>query len=79
MADEYPEADILGVDLSPNQPTWVPPNVRFIVDDFEADWIHSPDSLDYVHARHLAPAIRNWAGVLSQAYKHVAPQNTTDK
>lgn len=31
MADQYPSADVLGIDLSPVQTTWVPPNVRFEV------------------------------------------------
>lgn len=35
FADEYPEATVVGVDLSPIQPTWVPPNVKFLVDDLE--------------------------------------------
>ena len=38
MADAYPEAQILGIDLSPVQPSWVPPNCRFEIDDFELDW-----------------------------------------
>lgn len=38
MADEYPACQVLGTDLSPVQPTWVPPNCRFEVDDFELDW-----------------------------------------
>lgn len=29
FADEYPNATVIGTDLSPIQPTWVPPNVRF--------------------------------------------------
>jgi methylase of polypeptide subunit release factors len=33
MGDEYPEARIVGTDLSPIQSDLVPPNVEFIVDD----------------------------------------------
>jgi tRNA1(Val) A37 N6-methylase TrmN6 len=33
MGDEYPSADITGVDLSANMPQWVPPNVHFEVED----------------------------------------------
>lgn len=33
MGDEYPEAQIVGTDLSPIQPSYVPPNVRFFVED----------------------------------------------
>lgn len=36
VGDQYSSANILGVDLSPTQPMWVPPNVRFIVDDIES-------------------------------------------
>ena len=38
MADEYPACQILGIDLSPVQPDWIPPNCKFEVDDFELDW-----------------------------------------
>lgn len=38
MADEYPSCQVIGTDLSPVQPTWVPPNCRFDVDDFEQEW-----------------------------------------
>jgi ubiquinone/menaquinone biosynthesis C-methylase UbiE len=33
MGDEYPESQIVGTDLSPIQPSYVPPNVRFFVED----------------------------------------------
>lgn len=71
MADEYPEAEVLGIDLSPIQPSWVPPNVRFMVDDFENDWLYDEDTFDYIHARHLTAAIRDWPGLLSQALRYV--------
>ena len=38
MADLYPSAVVTGTDLSPTQPSWVPPNVRFEVDDFKDEW-----------------------------------------
>lgn len=38
MADTYPAALITGTDLSPTQPSWVPPNVRFEVDDYTEKW-----------------------------------------
>jgi ubiquinone/menaquinone biosynthesis C-methylase UbiE len=33
MGDEFPESQITGTDLSPIQPSYVPPNVRFFVED----------------------------------------------
>ena len=38
MADKYPSAQIIGTDLSPVQPSWVPPNCNFQVDDFDQEW-----------------------------------------
>lgn len=35
VEDEYPSASVLGIDVSPIQPVWAPPNVKFTVDNFE--------------------------------------------
>lgn len=52
FADEFPECEIIGTDLSPIQPTSVPPNLRFYVDDVEADWGYREDeaSIERVQA-----------------------------
>ncbi|WYZ35863.1 hypothetical protein EsH8_X_000510 [Colletotrichum jinshuiense] len=73
MGDEFPEAEVIGIDLSPIQPTWVPPNVRFIVDDAEAEWVWPANTVDFVHARHMCMAIKNWPRLLSQAYESLKP------
>src|SRR5690242_11017501 len=56
MGDEFPQADIIGTDLSPIQPELVNPNVRFYVDDATDEWQQGPDwwDLDYVHTRMTA-------------------------
>ncbi|KAK7425180.1 hypothetical protein QQX98_000095 [Neonectria punicea] len=51
-ADEHPECGVTGVDLSPIQPSAVPPNVSFFVDDLEDDWDYST-KFDSVFARFL--------------------------
>jgi tRNA G46 methylase TrmB len=38
MADTYPDCQVIGTDLSPIQPQWVPPNLKFEIDDFEREW-----------------------------------------
>ncbi|KAH7230082.1 S-adenosyl-L-methionine-dependent methyltransferase [Fusarium redolens] len=55
FADENPQATVVGVDLSPIQPGWVPPNVQFYVDDVEEDW-DEPKHYDYIHCRYMAGA-----------------------
>ncbi|KAL9111192.1 MAG: hypothetical protein Q9187_007946, partial [Circinaria calcarea] len=75
--DKFPTADILGNDLSPIQPRWVPPNVRFEVDDVEADWTYS-QKFDYIHCRFLAPAIRDWPRLVKQCFEYNQPGGYTE-
>ena len=68
FADEYPSAAVLGVDLSPIQPTYVPVNCSFRVDNVEADWM--PDeSYDYIHVRAMVAAIKSWPRLFEQAFE----------
>ncbi|KAI1445715.1 S-adenosyl-L-methionine-dependent methyltransferase [Annulohypoxylon stygium] len=73
MGDQYPAAEILGVDLSPIQPLWVPQNVQFLVDNVEEEWVQAPNSLDYIHARQMAPSIRDWPRIIAEAFKALKP------
>lgn len=58
VADQYPSAEVIGVDLSPIQPSWVPPNLRFLVDDFEDEWLNG-DNFDLVHMRSTIQVIKD--------------------
>ncbi|KAJ5085467.1 hypothetical protein N7532_010238 [Penicillium argentinense] len=74
LADSYPSAEVIGTDLSPIQPSWVPPNLRFIVDDAESPWLFSASRpFDFIHARDLGGAIADWSRLLQQAYRHLRP------
>lgn len=73
MGDEYPNVEqIVGNDLSPIQPSWVPPNVKFIVDDVEKDWMESAP-YDYIHCRYMAGSIRDWPRLIQQCYDNLKP------
>ncbi|KAL1965835.1 hypothetical protein VTN77DRAFT_5156 [Rasamsonia byssochlamydoides] len=41
FADQHPSAEVIGVDLSPIQPSMVPPNSKFLVDDIESEWTYT--------------------------------------
>ncbi|KAI5842267.1 S-adenosyl-L-methionine-dependent methyltransferase [Tricharina praecox] len=69
----YPMAEVVGVDLSPIQPEWVVPNVRFEVDDLEMDWTFRKDYFDFIHSRNVAQSIRDWPKYLEQMYRHTKP------
>ncbi|KAK4102265.1 S-adenosyl-L-methionine-dependent methyltransferase [Parathielavia hyrcaniae] len=73
MGDLFPGANILGVDLSPIQPEWVPPNVRFMVDDVESPWLHPRNYFDYVHSRHTVMAIKDWPRLMRRTLEHLRP------
>jgi hypothetical protein len=63
----------MGVDLSPIQPEWVPPNVRFMVDDVESEWLLPQNHYDYIHSRHTVMAIKDWPKLMRQALQYVPP------
>ncbi|KAF8446672.1 S-adenosyl-L-methionine-dependent methyltransferase [Kalaharituber pfeilii] len=73
MADMYPSAEVLGTDLSPIQPKWVPPTCRFEVDDAEQDWVYADESFDFIHIRNLAQAFTDWDKVMAQVWRCIKP------
>ncbi|KAL2380793.1 hypothetical protein RJZ90_004383 [Blastomyces dermatitidis] len=74
FGDEYPSAQAIGVDLSPIQPTWVAPNVKFYVDDIETDWAYSRDEpFDLIHSRQIGGSVGNWKKLLAQCLEHLKP------
>jgi SAM-dependent methyltransferase len=74
FADEHPGCDVLGTDLSPIQPTWVPPNAKFYIDDAEAEWVYAPsEAFDFVHCRTMSGSITDWDRLIQQTYTHLVP------
>ncbi|KAL3422992.1 methyltransferase domain-containing protein [Phlyctema vagabunda] len=72
MGDAYPSAEIIGNDLSPIQPSLVPPNVKFEVDDIENTWLFSAP-FDYIHCRYLAGSLMDWPKLMEQAFENTKP------
>ncbi|KIV97479.1 hypothetical protein PV10_01230 [Exophiala mesophila] len=72
FADEFPESTVLGTDLSPIQPTYLPPNCKFEVDDFDQPWSFS-QKFDLVHGRMLAGSLADPVQLLKQAYDALKP------
>ncbi|KAL2127991.1 hypothetical protein VTI74DRAFT_9872 [Chaetomium olivicolor] len=73
MGDTYPEAEILGTDLSPIQPDLVPPNVRFFIEDSSEDWDYPPE-FDFIHTR---ITVGCWSDmqrqIIQRAFDHLLP------
>ncbi|KAG6224581.1 hypothetical protein E4U26_003622 [Claviceps purpurea] len=69
--DKYPSAQVRGIDIAPIQPKWVPPNVSFLVDDCEKDWIER--DVDLAHFRFMIPILKNTLQVLGNAFESLRP------
>ncbi|KAI1079961.1 S-adenosyl-L-methionine-dependent methyltransferase [Whalleya microplaca] len=72
VGDQFPQAQVLGVDLSPIQPKGVPPNVTFEVDDVEDVWAHDTD-YDLIHMREASSYIGSTPKVIEKAFQHLKP------
>ncbi|TEA12761.1 Secondary metabolism regulator LAE1 [Colletotrichum sidae] len=72
FAEEHPEAEVLGVDLTPVQLKFVPPNVTFEVDDVEQPWTYNKP-FDYIHIRAMTSSISDWRKFIKQTYDALAP------
>ncbi|GAB1321037.1 mRNA 3'-end-processing protein YTH1 [Madurella fahalii] len=70
---EHPEAEVIGTDLSPIQPAWVPANVRFEIEDAGTDWTFRDNNFDFIHMRYLLGGITDWAALFRQAYRCCKP------
>lgn len=74
FADEFPSAEVIGTDLSPIQPVWVPPNCKFYVDDIESEWVfRESEHFDFVHGRALSGSINDWARLYGQVFNNLKP------
>lgn len=72
VGDAMPSAKVTGVDLSPIQPVWLPPNVEFIVDDIEEEWTDCCN-FDYVHSRVVFACLKDPPKVINMAFRNLKP------
>ncbi|KAI9739300.1 MAG: hypothetical protein M1834_007513 [Cirrosporium novae-zelandiae] len=72
FADQYPSANVIGTDLSPIQPDFVPPNCAFMIDDSESEWCFDR-KFDYIHMRMVMIGWRDWPKFFKQSYDNLNP------
>ncbi|KAH7381937.1 S-adenosyl-L-methionine-dependent methyltransferase [Cadophora sp. MPI-SDFR-AT-0126] len=72
FAQLYPSCTVLGTDLSPIQPSFVPPNCQFRIDDAEEEWIFS-QPFDYIHGRALVSCFRDPPSVITSIFANLTP------
>ena len=71
FADRFPSANVIGIDLSPIQPTWIPQNCEFVVDDARDDWKYF-NKFDFVHCRQLHMSVEE-RRLFRQSYDALKP------
>lgn len=72
VANKYPSAHVVGSDLSPIQPEYVPPNCQFEVDDAEDEWNYTK-KFDLIHGRALATCFKEPINVITSAFNQLNP------
>ncbi|TEA10582.1 Secondary metabolism regulator laeA [Colletotrichum sidae] len=72
MGDLFPNAEVYGNDLSPIQPDWVPPNVKFEIDDVESEWLDDR-KYDFILCRYMVGSIADWPKLVKNIYDNLNP------
>ncbi|TDZ65285.1 putative methyltransferase tdiE [Colletotrichum trifolii] len=72
FADRNPASEVLGSDLSPIQPAYVPANCRFEIDDAEDEWMYG-HRFDYIHGRYLCTSIFDFPRLFGQIFDNLSP------
>jgi len=72
FADVHPGSNVLGMDLSPIQPSHVPPNCKFEVDDFDEPWSYNK-KFDFIHGRMLLTSSASFPRLFQQAFDALQP------
>lgn len=79
IAERYPDAYVIGSDLSAIQPDRGLPNCHFVKDDAEAEWLFSapgkPNGVrfDYIHLRLVMSCFDDTRQVMRQSFDNMTP------
>jgi cyclopropane fatty-acyl-phospholipid synthase-like methyltransferase len=72
FADEHHESQVIGIDLSPIQPSFIPPNLKFEIDDLEEPWTF-PEPFDFIFARMMVGSFASFPRFFEQSFQHLTP------
>ncbi|KAL9039263.1 MAG: hypothetical protein Q9214_004949 [Letrouitia sp. 1 TL-2023] len=72
VAERFPNAEVIATDIACIQPSGVPPNLFFEIDDAREEWTYS-EPFDFIHIRGLSGAFSSWATIYAEAHKHLKP------
>ena len=72
FADMHPQSQVFGIDLSPVQPGFVPPNLSFQIDDIEEPWTYG-QKFDFIYSRMMVGSLANVPRFFEQSFENLAP------
>jgi hypothetical protein len=64
---------VIGTDLSPIQPGWVPPNLQCEIDDATQTWTWADNTIDFVHPRIILGGIGDWVDFFRNGLRVLKP------
>lgn len=73
FADQFPNSEVTGTDISAIQPHWVPPNCRFVIDDLVLPWTWPENHFDFIHLRAMYGCVPDWKDLYAKVFKHLKP------
>ncbi|KAK3400619.1 S-adenosyl-L-methionine-dependent methyltransferase [Sordaria brevicollis] len=73
FGDKFPNCNVVGTDISPIQPSWVPPNVRFDIDDYNKPWTYKDNHFDFIHLRWINGTSKDWSALYREAFRCCKP------
>ncbi len=62
-----------GVDLAPTQPSWVPANCKFEMDDASQMWTFPDNTFDYIHLRFMLGCFEDWVQIYRECFRCLKP------
>lgn len=71
-ADDHPEAEVIGVDLSPIQPEFAPANCIFEIDDLEKEWTWSKP-FDFIWWRAMLGCFSDAQAIVQKCFDNLEP------
>lgn len=69
MAEDYPKAQIYGMDVSPIQPQKKPANVEWYTHDMENEWPFPEDYFDFIHLSLVHGCVADWQKTMAMMTK----------
>ncbi|KAI2602466.1 S-adenosyl-L-methionine-dependent methyltransferase [Hypoxylon sp. NC1633] len=72
FAAQHPGSQVIGTDLSPIQPQFLPENCKFEIDDAEDEWTYT-DPFDFIHGRALMSCFNDPSAVVRQGFENLVP------